>query len=71
MPTFEIVQDIGELVGNALGIERKNPVDDMISASLVSLIEFAGFGCRLERSDDYPRGIRTQIERLPIHEVGL
>ncbi len=71
MPALEILQDIGELAGNGFGIERENPVDDMIGARLVGRVEIAGFGRRLERAHDHPRGVRTQIERLPVQEGGL
>ena len=41
MPALEILQDIGELAGNGLGIEREHPVDDMIGAGLVGRVEIA------------------------------
>ena len=52
-------------------VERENPVDDMICTRLVSRVEIAGFGRRLERAHDHPRGIGTQIKRLPVQEGGL
>ena len=71
MPALEILQDVGELGGNGFGIEGENPVDDMIGARLVGRVEIAGFGRRLERAHDHPRGIGTQIKRLPVQEGGL
>ena len=68
---LEILQDVGELAGNGFGIERENPVDDMIGARLVGRVEIARFGRRLERAHDHPRGIWTQIKRLPVQEGGL
>jgi len=71
MPALEILQDIGELAGNSFGIEGEDPVDDMIGARLVGRVEIAGFSRRLERAHDHPRGVGTQIERLPVQEGGL
>ena len=71
VPALEILQDVGELAGNGLGIECENAVDDMVGACLVGRVEIAGFGRRLERAHDHPRGIRTQIERLPVQEGSL
>ena len=71
MTTVEILQHIGELAGDGLGIERKNPVDDVIVAGLVGRVEVAGLSRRLERPDDYPCGIGTQVKRLPVEEDGL
>ena len=71
MPAKEILQDIGELAGCGLRIERENPVDDMIGAGLVGRIEIARLGRRLERPHDHARGIGTQIKRLPVQEGGL
>ena len=71
MPALEIFQDIGELAGNGFGIECENPVDDMVGAGLVGRVEIARFSRRLERAHDHPRGVGTQIERLPVQEGGL
>ena len=71
MAAEEILQDVGELAGSGFGIERQNPVDDMVGACLVGRIEIARFGRRLEWAHDHPRGVGTQIERLPVQEGGL
>ena len=71
MTAQEILQDVGELTGRGSGIECENPLDDMVGAGLVGRVEIARFGRRLERTHDHPRGIRTQIERLPVQEGGL
>ena len=71
MPALEILQDVGELAGSGFGIERENPIDDMVGARLVGRVEIARFGRRLERPHDHARGVGTQIERLPIQEGGL
>src|ERR1700730_9475803 len=41
MAALEIFQNIGELAGNGFGIERENPVDDMICARLVGRVEIS------------------------------
>src|SRR5436190_7527326 len=71
MPALEILQYIGELVGDSFGIKRENAIDDVIGAGLVSRIEIARFGRRLERAHDNARGIRPQVKRLSIEESGL
>ena len=54
-----------------LGIERENPVDDMVGAGLVGRVEVARFGRRLERAHDDPGRIGPQIKGLPVQEGGL
>jgi hypothetical protein len=71
MAAKKILQDVGELAGSGFGIERENPIDDMIGAGLVGRVEIAGFGRRLEWTHDHARGVWTQIERLPVQEGGL
>ena len=71
MPALEILQHIGELVGDGLGIEGENPVDDMIGASLVGRVEIARLSRRLERAHDNARGIGPKVQRLSIQEGGL
>ena len=71
MPALEILQDIGELAGNGYRIECENPVDDMIGPCLVGRVEITGFSRRLERANNYPRGVWAQIERLPVQESSL
>ena len=71
MPAFEILKNLGELVGRRLGIEPKDPVDDMVSARLVGGIEIARFGRRLERAHDNPGRIGAQIESLTVQERGF
>ena len=71
MPSEEIFKNVRELGSNGFGVEGENPVDDMICTRLVGRVEIAGFSRRLERAHDHPRGIGTQIERLPVQEGGL
>src|SRR5258705_7915289 len=71
MAALEILQHIGELAGNSFGIEGEYPVDDMICACLVGRVEITWFSRRLERAHDHPRGVGTQMERLPVQEGGL
>ena len=68
MAALEILEHIGKLAGCRLGIERQDPLDDMVRARLVGRIEVARFGRRLERPHDDPRRIGTQMERLPVQE---
>ena len=71
MPSEEIFKNVRELGRNGFGVEGENPVDDMICTRLVGRVEIAGFSRRLERTHDHPRGIGTQIKRLPVQEGGL
>jgi hypothetical protein len=58
--TFEILEHLGQLPGGSLGLEPKNPVNDMIGPDLVSWIEVSGLSRRLERPDDDPGRIRAE-----------
>ncbi len=71
MAAEEILQDVGKLTGRGFGTKCENPLDDMVGAGLVGRVEIARFGRRLERTHDHPRGIWTQIERLPVQESRL
>ncbi len=66
----EILQDVFELAGNGFGVERENPVDDMVGPRLVGRVEIARFRRRLERAHDHPRRVGTQIKRLTVEEGG-
>ena len=63
---LEVLQDLRELTGGGVGIERQDAIDDVIRACLIGGVEIAGFGRRLERPDDHSRRIRAQIKILPI-----
>ena len=59
-----------------LGVERENPLDDMVGAGLVRRIEVARLGGRLERPNDHAGRIRPQmkglaIEKRKFRQVGL
>lgn len=69
--TLEILEDIGQLVGSHLGIERQDTVDDMVRPCLVGGVEVARLGRWLERAHDHPCRIGTQIECLPVQECYL
>ena len=71
MAALKVLKDIGQLAGCHLGIERQDPVDDMVRPGLVGGIEVARFGRRLERTHDHPRRIGAQIESLSVQECGL
>jgi len=58
--TFEIFEYLSQLPGGGLGLEPKNPIDDMIGPDLVRWIEVSGLSRRLERPDDDPGRIRAK-----------
>ena len=68
---LEILEHVGQLGGHRLGIERQDPVDDVVRPGLVGGIEVAWLGRRLERAHDHPRRIGAQIKRLPVQERDL
>jgi hypothetical protein len=57
---FEILEHFSQLPGGSLGLEPKNPVDDMIGPDFVRCIEVSGLSRRLERPDDDPGWIRAE-----------
>jgi len=69
--TFEIFEHLGELPGGSLGLEPKNPVDDMIGPDFISWIEVSGLSRRLEGPDDDPGWIRAETQGLAIQDAGL
>ena len=71
VPALEVLKNIIELAGRGLRIELENTLDNMVGSRLVSRVEIARFGRRLERTDDYARGVGTQVKRLPIEKSGL
>ena len=71
MAALKILQHVRQLSGRRLGIERQNPVDDMVGTCLVSVIEIAGFDGRLERAYHHPRRVGAQMQGLPIQKHGL
>ena len=71
MSPLEALQYICQLAGYSCGVQRQNPIDDVVGACLVGRVEIAWFGRRLEWTHDHPRGVGTQVERLPVQEGGL
>ena len=71
VPALEILKNLGQLVVRRLGIERKDPLDDMVRPRLVGRVEIARFGRRLERAHDHPGRVGTQIESLTVQEGGF
>ena len=61
MTTFEVFEHLSQLPGCSLGLEPKNPVDDMIGPDFVRWIEIPRFSRRFEWPDDDPGRIRAQI----------
>jgi hypothetical protein len=58
--TFEILEHFSQLPSGSLGLEPKNPVNDMIGPDFVRWIEVSGLSRRLERPDDDPGRIRAE-----------
>ena len=67
---LEILEHIGQLAGRRLGIERQDPVDDVIRPCLVGGIEITRFGRRFEWAHHDSRGIGAQIQRLAVEKLG-
>jgi hypothetical protein len=61
MTALEIFEYFRQLPGGSLGLELKNPIDNVIGPSLIGWIEISGFSRRFKRSDDDPRSIRTKV----------
>ena len=68
MTALEILEHVGQLAGRGFGIQRQNPIDDMVRAGLVRRVEVARLGRRLERPHDDARRVGPQIKGLPIQE---
>ena len=58
--TFEVFEDIGQLLRSSFRIEPKNPADDMVGPDFIGWVEVAGFSRGFERSYDDPGRIRAQ-----------
>lgn len=69
--TLEILQDIREEARRGLGIERQDPVDDVVRARSVGRVEVPRLGRRTERSHDHPRRVGAQIQGRPVQERDL
>src|SRR5580704_9552968 len=63
---LKVLQNLRELAGSRLGIERQDAIDDVIRARLVGGIEVPGFGGRLEWTDDHSCRIGAQVKTLTI-----
>src|SRR6266851_8577603 len=48
MPTFEVFKHVAQLLRGSVGIEPKDPVDNMICADLIGWVEVSRFSRRLE-----------------------
>ena len=69
--TFEIFEHFAQLLCGSIGIEPKNSANDMIGPDLVGRVEISGFSRRFEGSHHDPGGIGTQVQGLPVQELGL
>ena len=71
MAALKVLKDIGELVRRHLGVQRHDPLDDMVCPGLICRIEVARFDRRLERAHDHSRRIRAQMKSLTVQERDL
>ena len=71
VPALKIRKNFSQLIVRHLGVEPKNPVDDMVRPRLVGGVELPRFGRWLERAHDDPRRIGAQIESLTVQERGF
>ena len=71
VPALKILKNFGQLVVRRLGIEPKDPLDDMVRPRFVRGIEIPRFGCGLVRAHDDSGRIRAQIESLTVQERGF
>jgi hypothetical protein len=68
---FEIFEHVAQLSCGRIGIEPKDPLDDMVGPRLIGRVEIPGLSRRPERSDDDPGRIRAQIQVLTVQESGV
>src|SRR5580658_10032957 len=59
--TFEIFENVCQLLRGRFSIEPQNPVDDMIGSDLIGWVEVSGLSRRFEGPDDDPGRIRAKI----------
>ena len=71
MTAEKVLEDVGQLRCNRRGIERQNPVDNMVRTRLVGWIEVARLGRGLEWAHNDPRRIGAQMQRLSVEECGF
>ena len=71
VPSLKIFQDIRQLRGRVLDAKGQDTVNDMVGPGLVSGVQVAGFGGRLEGPHDNPGRIGTNIESLSVQELDL
>ena len=71
MTAFEIFEYVVQLLRRSLGIEPKNPVDDVVGSGLVGWVEVSGLSRRFEGPDDDPARIRAQIQVLAVQYLGV
>ena len=57
----KILEHVAQLLRRGFGIEPKHPVDNVIGAGFIDRIEVSRLSRRLERPDDDPGRVRTQI----------
>ena len=65
---FEIFEHVVQLLCGSVGIEPKNPFDDMIGPRLVGRVEIPGLSRRPEGPDDDPGRVRAKVDVLAVQE---
>ncbi len=71
MAAFEIVENVEQKTFRRRGIQRDDPVDDVVRPRLVDRVEISRLDRRPEGPHDHPRRIRAQIESLSREEHGF
>jgi len=66
MPALEVLQHIGKLTRSSRFIQAKDTIDNVIGARFVARTKVLRLGRRLERPNDDPSRIRSEVECLPI-----
>jgi len=58
--TFEIFENVCQLLRSRFGLEPKNPVDDVIGSDFIGWVEVSGFSRRFEGPNDDPGRVRAK-----------
>ncbi len=68
MTPEKVLEDVCQLRGNRSGVERQDPLDNMVCTRLVSWIEVARLSGGLERPYHDARRIGPQVQSLPVEK---
>jgi hypothetical protein len=58
--TFEIFENVCQLLRGRFGLEPKNPVDDVVGSDFIGWVEVSGFSRRFEGPNDDPGRVRAK-----------